>query len=118
MSNRQAAAQRVAEFINTAEQSLDEALARTSVLVSELPALQRDAGLNAAWAQPAVVSICSAMSDLASARASLIEAHKSLSAVQRKIGVTVLESPNHDKPPETKPFAPRAEAPTIVPIAA
>lgn len=118
MSNRQAAAQRVADYINTAEQSLDEALARTSLLVSELPALQRDAGLNAAWAQPAVVSVCSALSDLTSARAALIDAHRSLSAVQRKLGVHVMESPNHDKPPETRPLAPQAQDSKVVPIAA
>ena len=45
MSQREATATRVAAYINHAEQSLDEALSRTSILVSELPSLQRDAGL-------------------------------------------------------------------------
>lgn len=117
MSNRHAAAARVAEYINDAERALDDAMARTSVLVSEMPALQREAGLNGAWAQPAVASICSALSDLTSARAALIDAHRSLSAVQRKLGVEVMETPNQDKPPETGPRPVLREG-QVVPIAA
>jgi len=118
MSQREATAIRVADYINHAEQSLDEALSRTSILVSELPSLQRDAGLNAAWAQPAVASVCAALNNLTSARAALIDAHKSLSAVQRKLGVTTLETPNNDKPAETGPFARQAEAAVVVPMRA
>ena len=118
MSNRQAAAMRVTDFINHAERALDEALSKTSVLVSELPGLQRDAGLNAAWAQPAVASVCAALSNLTSARAALIDAHRSLSAVQRKLGIVTFETPNNDKPPETKPIMPRLEADTVVPLRA
>ena len=118
MSQRETTVAKVAAYINHAEQSLDEAMSRTSILVSELPNLQRDAGLNAAWAQPAVASVCAALNDLTSARAALIDAHKSLSAVQRKLGVVTLETPNNDKPSETGPITPRAGAAVVVPMRA
>lgn len=118
MSNRQVAAARVAVVINQAERAVDQAMSQTSLLVSELPDLQREAGLNAAWAQPAVASVCSALNDLTSARAALIEAHRSLSAVQRKLGVTTFESPNNDKPPENGPRLPVTGCAEVRPLRA
>lgn len=97
MSERDAAAQRVAAIINEAERAMDAAMARASQLLTELPALQGQAGLNGAWAQPAVASVCAALNDMTGARASLISAHKSLSAVQRKLGVTVAENGANEK---------------------
>ncbi len=101
MSERQEAAERVAAIINEAEQAMDAAMARASLLLTELPGLQTQAGLNGAWAQPAVASVCSALGDMTAARGSLIAAHKSLSAVQRKLGVTVAEMPTNGKDHET-----------------
>jgi len=97
MSERDIAAARVAAIINEAERAMDAAMSRASMLVTELPALQGQAGLNGAWAQPAVVSVCAALTDMTAARASLIAAHKSLSAVQRKLGVVVAETGLNDK---------------------
>lgn len=97
MSNRQEAAERVAQMINDAERAMDIAMAKTSALVTELPNLQAEAGLNAAWAQPVVVSMCSALGDMTTARGSIIGAHKSLSAIQRKLGVTIMEGPTNGK---------------------
>lgn len=98
MSNhQQQAAQRVAEMINEAERAMDTAMARTSVLVTELPQLQTAAGLNASWAQPALASVCVALGEMTSARASIIAAHRSLSAIQRKLGLTLMETPNNSK---------------------
>ena len=57
MSDRDIAAARVADIINEAERAMDAAMARASQLLTELPALQGQAGLNGAWAQPAVVSV-------------------------------------------------------------
>ena len=56
--NRDLAALRVSELINEAEQAIDQALSRASRLVTELPDLQAQAGLNAAWAHPVVVAVC------------------------------------------------------------
>jgi len=100
MSERDIAAARVATIINEAERAMDAAMSRASLLVTELPALQGQAGLNGAWAQPAVVSVCAALIDMTAARASLIAAHKSLSAVQRKLGVVVAETGLNDKIPD------------------
>lgn len=100
MSERDIAAARVAAIINEAERAMDAAMSRASLLVTELPALQGQAGLNGAWAQPAVVSVCAALTDMTAARASLIAAHKSLSAVQRKLGVAVAETGLNDKIPD------------------
>lgn len=97
MSSQQEAAERVAHMINEAERAMDIAMAKTSVLVTELPSLQRAAGLNAAWAQPVIVSVCAALGDMTAARGSIIGAHKSLSAIQRKLGISVMEVPLNDK---------------------
>lgn len=97
MSERDIAAARVAIIINEAERAMDGAMSRASQLLTELPALQGQAGLNGAWAQPAVASVCAALNDMTGARASLISAHRSLSAVQRKLGVTVAEGMANDK---------------------
>ncbi|MGK2910708.1 MAG: hypothetical protein ACSLE1_13055 [Sphingobium sp.] len=94
---QQEAADRVAQMINDAEREMDYAMAQTSRLVTELPSLQTEAGLNAAWAQPVVVSLCSALGDMGTARGSIIGAHKSLSAIQRRLGLATMESPNNDK---------------------
>ena len=98
MSERRLAAERVAAIINEAEQAMDLALSRASILLTELPHLQQQAGVNGAWAQPAVTSLCTALAGMTAARGSLIDAHRSLSAVQRKLGVTVAEVPLNEKP--------------------
>lgn len=97
MSNRHEAAQRVAAMINDAERAMDLAMAKASLLVTELPNLQTEAGLNASWAQPVVASVCSALSDMTAARGSIIGAHRSLSAIQRKLGLPAMEGPNNPK---------------------
>ena len=97
MSSQQEAAQRVARMINEAERAMDIAMAKTSILVTELPSLQTDAGLNAAWAQPVIVSVCAALGDMTAARGSIIGAHKSLSVIQRKLGISVMEGANNSK---------------------
>lgn len=97
MSSQQEAAERVARMINEAERAMDIAMAKTSVLVTELPSLQTDAGLNAAWAQPVIVSVCAALGDMTAARGSIIGAHKSLSAIQRRLGISVMEGANNTK---------------------
>lgn len=103
--NRDLAAQRVSELINEAEQAMDQALSRASRLVTELPELQTQAGLNAAWAHPVVVAVCSALGDMTEARGSLIHAHRSLSVIQRRLGVALIELPTGDKD-ETGPIRP------------
>lgn len=113
MSERDIAAARVADIINEAERAMDAAMSRASMLVTELPALQGQAGLNGAWAQPAVVSVCAALTDMTAARASLIAAHKSLSAVQRRLGVVVAETPLNDKTTEG-PVIPSAHNADVV----
>lgn len=97
MTDQYEAAQRVSAMINEAEQAMDAAMAKTSGLLAELPSLQLAAGLNASWAQPAVQSVCTALGEMAAARASIIGAHKGLSAVQRKLGLTIMETPNNSK---------------------
>jgi len=104
--NRDLAAQRVSDLINDAEQAMDEALSRASRLVTELPALQAQAGLNAGWAQPVVVAVCSALGDMTEARGSLIHAHRSLSVIQRRLGVALMEIPTNDKD-QTGPILPK-----------
>ena len=105
MSERQQAADRVAEMINDAERAMDIAMAKTSALVTALPSLQSAAGLNAAWAQPVVASMCSALGDMTTARGSIIGAHRSLAAIQRKLGLSVMETPNNSKE-DTGPVRP------------
>lgn len=98
MSDKTLAAQRVADLINDAERAMDQAMAKASILVAELPQLQSQAGLNAGWSQPAIVSVCAALSDMTTARGSLISAHKSLSIIQRKLGLVIFAGPGNGKP--------------------
>jgi hypothetical protein len=100
MTDQNLAAQRVADLINDAERAMDQAMAKASILVAELPQLQNQAGLNAGWAQPAIVSVCAALSDMTTARGSLISAHKSLSVIQRKLGLVTTLLPGNDKAPD------------------
>ncbi|MBB5746169.1 hypothetical protein [Brevundimonas variabilis] len=100
MSDKTLAAQRVADLINDAERAMDQAMAKASILVAELPQLQAQAGLNASWAQPAIVSVCAALSDMTTARGSLISAHRSLSVIQRKLGLVTTLLPGNDKASE------------------
>jgi|GEM_PF-911046 len=123
MSNRNEAAQRVAKMINDAEQAMDIAMAKASLLVTELPSLQSEAGLHASWAQPVIVSVCSALGDMTAARGSIIGAHKSLSAIQRRLGIPLMEggtNPKDDEVPEERRYpalrAGRSE--TVVPLRA
>ncbi len=95
--NRSLAALRVETLINDAERAMDEAMSKASRLVTELPDLQAQAGLNAAWAHPVVVAVCSALGDMTDARGSLIHAHRSLSLIQRKLGLSLLEIPTNTK---------------------
>ena len=106
MPNRQEAAARVALMINEAEVAMDYAMAKTSALVTELPNLQTEAGLNASWAQPVIVSVCSALGDMTTARGSIIGAHRSLSAIQRKLGLAIMEAPNNPKEPPEEDIRP------------
>ncbi|PZO03301.1 MAG: hypothetical protein DCF28_07485 [Alphaproteobacteria bacterium] len=106
MTDQNLAAQRVADLINDAERAMDQALAKASILVAELPQLQTQAGLNAGWAQPAIVSVCAALSDMTTARGSLINAHKSLSVIQRKLGLMVVANPQNGKPGEIPELPP------------
>ncbi len=122
MSNRNDAARRVALMINDAERAMDVAMAKASLLVTELPNLQNEAGLHASWAQPVIVSVCSALGDMTTARGSIIGAHKSLSAIQRRLGI-VMEgpyNPKEDEVPEERRYpelrAGRSE--TVIPLRA
>ena len=108
MSDKNLAAQRVADLINDAERAMDQAMAKASILVAELPQLQTQAGLNAGWAQPAIVSVCAALSDMTTARGSLISAHKSLSGIQRKLGLVTFAGSHNDKIPDIPISAPSA----------
>lgn len=110
---RDLAALRAATLINEAERAMDEAMSRASLLVAELPDLQCQAGLNAAWAHPVVVAVCSALGDMTEARGSLIHAHRSLSVMQRKLGLAMLEVPTNTKG-DDGPVTPHGAAPTPV----
>jgi len=85
---------------------MDLAMAKASILVAELPQRQTQAGLNAGRAQPAIVSVCAALSDMTTARGSLISAHKSLSVIQRKLGLRISAASQDGRPDETLGFAP------------
>lgn len=113
------AAAEVAEMINDAERAMDVAMAKASRLITEGPALIKQAGLNGAWVQPAVSRVCSALGSMSAARGEIIDAHTSLSAVQRKLGIALLETPDNTKVPDgtTIPKTGRAGE-TVVPLRA
>jgi len=95
--------QRLAERLWSAEQAVDAALGETAALMALLPQARREAALAATVAQPAFRAAADSVAALAKARGDLVEAHRTLAALARRLGLDALAAGPMDKPKDDRP---------------
>ncbi len=100
---RQRIGQHLAERLWSAEQAVDAALGEAAALMAFLPQARRDAALAATVAQPAFSAAADSVAALARARGDLVEAHRTLAALARKLGLDALAAGPMDKPKDDRP---------------
>lgn len=92
---------RVTRALHISEDSVDEALGASTILVQELLAGRKAIGLSAVVGASAFNSIMDAVGQMSAARASLVKAHHALQADAAQIGVrnlSELMGPGQTKP--------------------
>lgn len=100
---RQRIGQHLAERLWSAEQAVDAALGEAAALMALLPQARREAALAATVAQPAFSAAADSVAALARARGDLVEAHRTLAALARKLGLDALAAGPMDKPKDDRP---------------
>jgi hypothetical protein len=100
---RQRIGQHLAERLWSAEQAVDAALGEAAALMALLPQARREAALAATVAQPAFSAAADSVAALARARGDLVEAHRTLAALARKLGLDTLAAGPMDKPKDDRP---------------
>lgn len=100
---RQRIGQHLAERLWSAEQAVDAALGEAAALMALLPRARREAALAATVAQPAFSAAADSVAALARARGDLVEAHRTLAALARKLGLDALAAGPMDKPKDDRP---------------
>lgn len=100
---RQRIGQHLAERLWSAEQAVDAALGEAAALMALLPQARREAALAATVAQPAFSAAADSVAALAKARGDLVEAHRTLAALARKLGLDALAAGPMDKPKDDRP---------------
>jgi hypothetical protein len=86
-TDKQAAAQRIADQLFEAEYALDEALAKMATLVAAIPAARGDLGVSMKTGASAVTRLAGVVPVLAELRQTVAGAHDELAVIQRAIGV-------------------------------
>ncbi len=100
---RQRIGQHLAERLWSAEQAVDAALGEAATLMALLPQARREAALAATVAQPVFSAAADSVAALARARGDLVEAHRTLAALARKLGLDALAAGPMDKPRDDRP---------------
>lgn len=90
--------------VHAAEAAVDHALIETAVLVAALPEARMRAGLSATTGQAAFDDLAASLSALTQARARLGGAHRTLSALARRLGLDVVAAGPVDKPDDQPPM--------------
>jgi hypothetical protein len=93
----------LAERLWSAEQAVDAALGEAAALIALLPQARRQAALAATVAQPAFSAAADSVAALAKARGDLVEAHRTLAALARRLGLDALAAGPMDKPKDDRP---------------
>lgn len=101
--SRRSVGEAIAAQLFAAETSIDRALIETSTLAAALPAARADAWLSAVVGQRAFDATAHAIMALAEARANLVQTHKTLTALARKLGLATLALGPLDKPGDDRP---------------
>lgn len=100
---RRIVANGVAERLFTAEDAIDQALARVAELAAALPSARMEANVSAVVGQRAFERSAEAMASLAAARRGIVELHAELAEVRDRVGLRGVAFGGSDKPEETKP---------------
>lgn len=101
--SRQSIGEALAARLYTAEAAIDRALAETAALAAALPDARAEAWLSAVTGQRAFTGAAATISALAEARGHLVQTHKTLAALARKLGLEALAVGPVDKPGDTPP---------------
>lgn len=102
--NRLTVGETLATRLYAAESAIDQALMETASLAAALPAARADAWLSAVAGQGAFAGTAGAISALSDARAHIIQTHKTLTALARKLGLEALAVGPVDKPGDGEPI--------------
>ena len=94
----------LAARLYAAETAIDQALIETAKLAAALPAARAEAWLSAVSGQGAFEGAAATIVALAEARARIIQTHKTLSALARKLGLEILAVGPLDKPGDGPPI--------------
>ena len=93
----------VAAGLYAAETAIDAALAEVAGLAALLPDARSQALLSATTGQQVFDGASASLSALTAARARLVETHRALSAVARRLGLDILAVGPLDKPEDRPP---------------
>lgn len=96
--------QAVSARLFAAETAIDRAVLETASLAALLPAARSQAFLSAVTGQKAFDGTAASLSALSEARAHLIDTHRTLAALARKLGLETLAIGPLDKPDDTPPI--------------
>lgn len=102
--NRLSIGETLAARLYAAETAIDQALIATATLAAALPAARAEAWLSAVTGQSAFTGTAGAISALSDARAHIVQTHKTLTALARKLGLESLAVGPVDKPGDGPPI--------------
>ncbi|MBL9069702.1 MAG: hypothetical protein JNM03_06865 [Sphingopyxis sp.] len=87
LNERLSAAKKIASELHQAEDAIDEAMIRIANLAATLPAARRDINMSAIVGQEALAKVAHALAAAGEVRQLLTDAHLSLTATQKQIGL-------------------------------
>lgn len=90
--------QRVANKVWSSENAVDEALAQTAALMSELTSARQELKISAGTTEKATADLVAAIAALGQARTALVEMHEELAEVKDRIGDRTKLTGTWDKP--------------------
>lgn len=102
--NRLSVGEALAARLYAAESAIDQALIETATLAAALPAARADAWLSAVSGQGAFAGTAGAITALSEARAHIVQTHKTLTALARRLGLETLAVGPVDKPGDGPPI--------------
>jgi hypothetical protein len=102
--NRSSIGEALAARLYAAESAIDQALIETATLAAALPAARADAWLSAVSGQSAFAGTAGAITALSEARAHIVQTHKTLTALARRLGLETLAVGPLDKPGDGPPI--------------
>ena len=87
LNQRVSSAKKIAADLHQAEDAIDEAMIRIAMLAATLPTARRDMNMSAIVGQDAVAKVANALAAAGEVRQLLTDAHLSLTATQKQIGL-------------------------------